>query len=143
MFGQALETFAGRIRASANYYYYIAGALTPVLLLRLMIISFSEGKKYIKFNSEECIGEWGKFPFVKERTVEVIGSSCSSSGEESGKMLPIPVFPDCFSCSCFPLFRSPLSLLVLQNVNLGELGQDPMPVESTGLLSCNSPSSTS
>lgn len=76
------------------------------------------------------------------------GENCGSNWKFlqllwGGKMLPIPVFLDCFSCSCFPFFGSPPSLLGLQNVNLGELGQDPMCVESTGLLSCNIPSSTS
>lgn len=90
MFGKALETFAGRTRVSANYYYYITGALTPLLLLRLMIISFLKEKKYIKFNFEQFIGEWGSFPFVKDIAVEVIGSSCSPSGEQCRQILLMP-----------------------------------------------------
>lgn len=125
MFGKALETFAGRTRVSANHYYYITGALTPLLLLRLMIISFLKEKKYIKFNFKQFIGEWVSFPFVKDIAVEVIGSSCSPSGEQRRQILLRPqsflaVLPLPFLLPC-----SSLPPTSLQSVSLGGLGQDP------------------
>lgn len=82
-----------RIRVSANYYYYITRALTPIWWLRLIIISFLKEKNILILIPSKFARLWGKkFTFCQGQYC-VAGSSSSSSQGKAARKSYFAIFP--------------------------------------------------